>query len=241
MPALLHKIDYELFSPLPRQKRGNTVQEVQDLIRDAIVRMELPPGAFIDKIALCERLGVSRFPVSEALARLATEGLVEILPQRGTLVARIRLADVHESMFIRRALEAEAARTLAKRDAPALIAALQRNLRNLEDARLREDNDAFHAFDQEFHHLLIDAVGFERVKLAVEASRATLDRVRIALCSPKRKRVTIAEYQAIVAALIARDAAAAGRAMETHLDAVLTTLLALAASYPDAFEGQDGK
>src|SRR5688572_13966858 len=114
MGATLGKSAYAFISPLRRQKRGGTVQHVQDLIRDAIVQLEWPPGAFIDKAALCERLGVSRFPVSEALGRLAAEGLVEILPQRGTLVARIRLADVREAMFIRRALEADATRTLAR-------------------------------------------------------------------------------------------------------------------------------
>src|SRR5689334_7731191 len=101
MAATARNSTYGFLAPLSREKRGGTVQHVQDLIRDAIVRLELPPGAFIDKIALCERLGVSRFPVSEALGRLAAEGFVEVLPQRGTLVARIGLADVREAMFIR--------------------------------------------------------------------------------------------------------------------------------------------
>ena len=46
------------------------MQHIHDAIRDAIVRLEIPPGALIDKSALCERLGVSRFPVSEALGVL---------------------------------------------------------------------------------------------------------------------------------------------------------------------------
>src|SRR6187401_2594579 len=95
---------YGFIAPLSREKRGGTVQHVQELIRDAIVRLELPPGAFIDKIALCERLGVSRFPVSEALGRLAAEGFVEVQPQRGTRVARIDMGDCRQAMFIRKAL-----------------------------------------------------------------------------------------------------------------------------------------
>ena len=101
---------YAFLPPLARDKRGGTVQHIQDVIRDAIVRLDLPPGAAIDKAALCERLGVSRFPVSEALGRLAEEGFVEVLPQRGTRVTRIDLADCREGMFIRRALEADAVR-----------------------------------------------------------------------------------------------------------------------------------
>ena len=75
-------------------------------------RSNCAPGAPIDKNAICERLGVSRFPVSEALARLQAEGLVDILPQRGTSVSRIRMSEVAEFMFVRKALESEAVRAL---------------------------------------------------------------------------------------------------------------------------------
>src|SRR5436853_6408370 len=115
MPAVTRNSPYAFLPTLARQGRGGTVQRVQDVIRDAIVRLELPPGRFIDKAVLCARLGVSRFPVSEALGRLAAEGFVEVLPQRGTRVARIDLADCEQAMFIRRALECDAMRTIAER------------------------------------------------------------------------------------------------------------------------------
>ena len=113
MPVVTRKSPYAFLPTLDRQGRGGTVQRVQDVVRDAIVRLELPPGTAIDKAALCARLGVSRFPVSEALGRLAAEGFVEILPQRGTRVARINMNDCREAMFFRRALETEAMRTIA--------------------------------------------------------------------------------------------------------------------------------
>src|ERR1700675_1342422 len=108
MPVVTRKSPYAFLPSLPRQGRGGTVQRVQDVIRDAIVRLDLPPGTAIDKVALCTRLGVSRFPVSEALGRLAAEGLVEIRPQRGTRVARIDLPDCRQAMFIPPALRGEA-------------------------------------------------------------------------------------------------------------------------------------
>src|SRR5436190_9934367 len=122
MPTATRKSPYAFLPPLTRQSRGGTVQRVQDVIRDAIVRLELPPGTAIDKAALCARLGVSRFPVSEALGRLAAEGFVEVLPQRGTRVARIDMDDCHQAMFIRRALEIEAIRTIAPGADAALLA-----------------------------------------------------------------------------------------------------------------------
>src|SRR5205085_7435019 len=127
MPNSTRKSRYAFLPPLARQGRGGTVQRVQDVIRDAIVRLELSPGTAIDKAALCARLGVSRFPVSEALGRLAAEGFVEVLPQRGTRVARIDMDDCHQAMFIRRALEIEAIRTIAPGADAALLAKLERN------------------------------------------------------------------------------------------------------------------
>ena len=241
MATMAGKSAYAFISPLSRAKRGGTVQHVQDLIRDAIVRLELPPGAFIDKTALCERLGVSRFPVSEALGRLAAEGFVEVLPQRGTLVARIRLADVREAMFIRRALEADAIRALAARADKALASDLRRNLKGQAAVVQRDDNARFHEHDLAFHDLILNALGFERVKSAVEASRANLDRMRLFMCTPARKSATFAEHQAIVTALLEGNAPAAGRAMESHLDAVMSELMTASAAYPDAFDRPAGE
>src|SRR5256714_7548791 len=157
MPVVTRKSPYAFLPPLARQGRGGTVQRVQDVIRDAIVRLDLPPGTFIDKAALCERLGVSRFPVSEALGRLAAEGLVEVLPQRGTRVTRIRFAEVHQAMFIRRALEVEAVRAVARGADAGLLAALDRNLHDAKLALEAGDRTAFHALDLAFHERVPDA------------------------------------------------------------------------------------
>src|SRR5215475_5451881 len=142
---------YRFLPQLHREERGGTVQRIQDLIRNAIVHLELPPGTFIDTGALCARLGVSRFPVSEALGRLADEGFVEVLPQRGTRVARIDLAECRQAMFIRRALEIETARAVAPRADAGLLAALDRNLREQDGALGDDDVNRFHQLDLEMH------------------------------------------------------------------------------------------
>ena len=210
------------------------MQRVQDVIRDAIVRLELPPGTTIDKAALCAQLGVSRFPVSEALGRLAAEGFVEILPQRGTHVARIDMGDCHQAMFIRRALEVEAMRSIASRaDAP-LLATLDRNLCEQEAVLPNENSVRFHQLDLELHEVLMDFLGFERVKNAVETARGSLDRARLFMCTPQRKMSTFREHAALVAALKRHDADAAVSAMERHLDAVMAELLDFAGRNPEA-------
>jgi DNA-binding GntR family transcriptional regulator len=234
MPIVTRKSRYVFLPPLARQGRGGTVQRVQDVVREAIVRLELPPGTAIDKTALCARLGVSRFPVSEALGRLAAEGFVEVLPQRGTRVARIDLADCRQAMFIRRALEAEAIRAIVPRADAALLAALDRNVREQEAALGSDHGGRFHELDLELHELLLGFLGYERVKNAVEAARASLDRARLFMCTPTRQLSTFAEHQAILAAMKRRDPVAAVQAMESHLDAVMNELVDFAGRNPDA-------
>src|SRR5436190_19165039 len=119
---------YSFLSTPATPTRGNVTVFVTDTLRQAIVTLDLKPGETLDKGAICERLGVSRFPVSEALARLQAEGLVEIMPQRGSLVSRVRIGDVVEYMLIRKALESEAVRALVARRPPGVLERLEANL-----------------------------------------------------------------------------------------------------------------
>jgi DNA-binding GntR family transcriptional regulator len=84
-------------------------------IRDAIVSLELAPGAVIDERALIERLGIGRTPVREALRRLAQEQLVEVFPRRGMFVTNVDVRDLARISEVREALEPEAARLAAER------------------------------------------------------------------------------------------------------------------------------
>src|SRR6478735_7912830 len=123
--------------------RGNVTVYVTDTLRAAIVTLALRPGEVLDKGAICERLGVSRFPVSEALARLQSEGLVEIMPQRGSMVSRVKISDVVEYMLIRKALESEAIRVLIARRPEGLIDELERNLGEQARAAKKGDRETF--------------------------------------------------------------------------------------------------
>ena len=234
MPTVTRKSSYAFLPTLDRQGRGGTVQRVQDVVRDAIVRLELPPGTAIDKAALCARLGVSRFPVSEALGRLAAEGFVEVLPQRGTRVARINMDDCREAMFIRRALETEAMRSIAPRADATLLATLDRNLREQQAVLANENSVRFHELDLELHEVLL-----ERPRLRAGEERGgdrarSLDRARLFMCTPERKASTLREHEAIIVAVKRHDAEAAARAMEAHLDAVMAELVDFPGRHPDA-------
>ena len=228
-------VTYDFLEAPPVLARGGATQRVQAALRAAIVQLELKPGALLDKQAIAQRMGVSRFPVAEALGRLAAEGLVEIMPQSGSRVALIRLSDARENMFLRRAIETEALRVLTPTLNAAVIAAMKQNLRYQEAAAASADHEGFYRFDVSFHETLLDALGFARVRSAAQSARLGLERVRRLLNTRRHPDLTLDEHRLIVAALERRDGPAAAAAMETHLAAVMTELELLALERPDLF------
>lgn len=217
------------------KSRPLSTDQLVDALREEIVSLALQPGGTIDKRALCERFGVSRFPVSAALLRLRDEGLVEVKPQSGTRVSRLKFSDVRENMFIRQALEALAVRSLAGSLQASTLAEIERNLKAQAAAVAAGDLNGFHTLDLAFHEIMLDAVGFSRVKTFVETARLAIERVRRLLATPRRQAVTLIEHRAIVAGLRARDPARAVAALEAHLGEVMAGLLDLADRQPELF------
>lgn len=218
-----------------RPARAGATDRVVEALREAIVTLELPPGAALDKAELTRHFGVSRFPIGEALNRLKQEGLVDIRPQSGSSVSLIRLADVRENMFLRRALESEAAALLARTRDDALLSEIDRNMRYQKAAFEAGDRPGFYALDVAFHDLLVVAIGYRRVRAMVESARLALDRVRRLLISPRRHGLTFDEHTAIVEAIRRGDAGGARAAMAAHIDSVMEELEAFALAHPETF------
>src|SRR5271157_1370000 len=178
----------------------------------------LEPGSLIDKTALCEKLHVSRFPVSAAVSRLAYDRLVDVAPQHGSFVSRISLKDVQERLFIRRALESEIAEEAALRMTREDKDALQANLQEAAAAVEADDRAAFYAIDVAFHQILTGRLGMARASEVLDGLRIHLERARRLLMSPPgRIREALREHRRIVEAIDAGDPSAAREAMKRHL------------------------
>jgi len=210
---------------------------VYDDLRASIIDLALKPGTQIDKQEICGRLGISRQPLAEAVARLATERLVDVEPQKGTYVARIRLSDVIEAAFVRRALEVAVAEASASAMDASAIGRIERNLAFQEAAVVAQDWNGFYALDVRFHEALSEGMGMRRLRTAIDAARAPLERARrLLLPAPGRSPDTLHEHRAIFEALKARNSERAGAAMATHLDKLVAEVRRLAARQPDLFE-----
>jgi DNA-binding GntR family transcriptional regulator len=213
-------------SPAPLDPREISKSErVYASLRRRIRELALPPGAALRKEEIALELGVSRAPVSEAIARLAEEGLVEVFPQHGSFVAQIRPADVRESLFIRTALETEAMRRIAVAAGPELLAALDDNLAGQAEALAAGDLPRFYDLDEGLHGLLFAAVERPRALRLLDSARAPLDRVRrLALPEPGRPEATFAEHRRLVDAVRTGDAEFAAAAMRVHLAMVAASI-----------------
>lgn len=226
---------YDALQNIRSGARGSLTDVVEHALREAIVTLALEPGMMIDKTAVCERMGVSRFPVSAALARLAHAGLVEVLPQRGTRVKPISLDDIYQHLFIRSALEVETVRGVARTGNRATLDALTVNLEQQRKALKSGQRLVFHELDLAFHEILLDAVNLPRVKEIVAVSRNALDRARQLLASPERLAHTLEEHERIFAAILSGEIDAAAKAMHDHLDQVVAELRRSAKEKPDLF------
>ena len=190
-------------------------------LRARIRDLALPPGAPLRKDELAAEFGVSRAPVSEAIARLAEEGMVEVFPQHGSFVAAIRASDVHEGLFIRAGLEVEAMREAAGLNDADLIADLDANLAGQIKTLAADDMDAFFALDEAMHARIFTAVGHGRALRLMDSARAPLDRLRrLALPEAGRPEATLAEHRRLVEAIRLGDSDFAAAAMRAHLNAV---------------------
>ena len=107
---------------------GSLSSRVYHSLKDAILSLAYEPGQIMRKHDICEQLDISRSPVSEAVTRLAAEGLVDVVPQAGTFVARFSMAEIREGAFLREALEIAAVELVAKTITDDQVKMLQRNL-----------------------------------------------------------------------------------------------------------------
>ena len=209
-----------------RRSRRPLHEETVDQLRDLIVRGELAPGSRLNERVLTARLGVSRTPLREAIKLLATEGLVDLLPNRGAVVAPIDPARIAETLAVMGALESlagELACVQASDDGIAEIRALHYEMLAMH---ARRDLDGYFRYNQAIHLKIVEASGNAVLAQTYRQLNANVRRVRyMANLSPERWDAAVQEHEAILAALSARDAARLKRLLRDHLSAKLATVL----------------
>ena len=215
-------------------KSERVTDTVYTVLRESIVDRAFAPGEKLNVDEIARRLDVSRTPVHEALAILAADGLVEVVPRRGTFVTEFTLADHAETLEVRRALELLACETACSRasdqdvaELAALAEAMQASIADANDgARAAHHHDALNV---DFHTRIVHLSGnrrlidlYEDLRVHLRIARAHLD----ATSWLERVPIETAEHRAIVDALAQRDLAGMQRALDAHLRRSSASLIA---------------
>ncbi|PPB80828.1 DNA-binding GntR family transcriptional regulator [Albidovulum inexpectatum] len=209
--------------------------QVFHALQQAILSMQLPPGARISEAEIARQMGVSRQPVRDAFFRLSSLGFLIVRPQRATLVAPISRKAVENAVFTRTALEVECLRAAAARLDDRGRAALRANLDAQRDAHDNGDRARFHALDEAFHELLCKLSGQAHVWPMIQGQKGHMDRVRYLTLSDDRRPAVLAEHGAIVSALLGGDADRAEGVLRDHIGTIHARLAEAYQQYPTLF------
>lgn len=198
--------------------RRSLHDEVVERIRDMIVEGELEPGARVPERQLCERFAISRTPLREALKVLASEGLVQLLPNRGARIAALSTADVDELFEVLAGLESLAGELAARRISKRELATIRRAHNAMVKSYEAGDLSSYFKLNQEIHRRIVDAAGNATLGQVYEALAGRVRRSRfMANLSVERWRQAVEEHEAIMAKLEARDADGLAALLKRHL------------------------
>lgn len=209
---------------------------VYSALRQAIVRAQFKPGHLLSEAEIARQLGVSRQPVREAFIKLSEVGLVEIRPQRGTLVLLISLKEVENARFIRDAIEVAVARRAAQMATADDIATLRALVEQQVAASEASDQAHFLSLDDRFHRQIARIVDCENAWRVAEDLKVQMDRVRfLSLAKATPTKVIIDQHRAIVDAIESGSGEAAEAAMRLHLSEMLNSLPGIAEAHAEFF------
>lgn len=192
--------------------------EVVSRVREMLLEGEIPPGARIPERELCARLGISRTPLREALKVLGSEGLVLLLPNRGSRAAKVTAKDIQDLFEICQGLEALAGELAGERigdDELAQIAALHQEM--VGHYQVGDLTQYYHC-NRLIHEAIVAAARNPTLVTLYESITARIRRARyVTPMTPARWKAAVTEHEAILNALIRRDGIGLAHILRAHL------------------------
>ncbi|WP_200803789.1 GntR family transcriptional regulator [Pseudonocardia thermophila] len=190
-------------------------------LREMILRGELAPGSRLGEVELAERLGVSRTPIREALGRLAAEGLVELVPNRGARVASWSAAELAGIFDLRVLLEPRLTAFAARNATPADLDELDRLATQMHEVGAPgpdQDLDALVGLNRRFHDTLVALADQPALASALAAAvRMPIVLRNFHAYGPAALQRSLAHHSEIVAACRAGDPTWAEAVMTAHI------------------------
>jgi DNA-binding GntR family transcriptional regulator len=204
----------------PVLRTGETVDRTADLLKRKILEGSLVPGQRLISRDLVEELGISRGPLREAFRRLAADGLVDLIPNRGAVVRRLSVDEIAHIYQIREALEGYAARRAAQMidvgdNRARFTEVLERGRRHFT----QPDFQAFVVDNRQFHRIIVDMCGNPQLSELIDKYQLPVFMIQLRqrIGVDQIVRNALAEHEAIATGILAGDPDAAAEAMCRHL------------------------
>lgn len=192
-------------------------EEVAELLRQRIFSSELAPGSWIDEMRLAEEYGISRTPMREALKVLAAEGLVTMKVRRGAYVTEVNDKDQRDVYHLLALLESDAAGVVAQNASDAQLQDLKALHQELVAAV--HDTERFFDINERFHMRLLEIADNRwRDQMVADLRKVMKLNRHNSLLKSGRIEESLSEHQALLDALLARDATASVQRMKAHFE-----------------------
>jgi len=209
---------------------------VYDSLKQQIISLEILPGTALSENEMAVQFKVSRTPIRESFVRLAQEGLVQVLPQRGTLVSLIDSSLVEEARFMRSQLECAIVELACQSFPEASLKQLEQNVLLQKECLSREDVDQIFTLDQQYHALLFTGTSKIHTWNTMSLLTAHLDRSRkLRLLDNHDWKLIVEQHEQLIAAIKAQDSEKAVAIMKQHLNRGIDDLAMLNEKYPHYF------
>ena len=222
-----------LLKRLPRETARDYAYR---MIKDNIIRLELEPGCPISENELAAELGLSRTPVREALIALARAKVVEISPQKRSVVAPIDEALVEEARFVRKALECAVVELCCRFAATEDLVRLEENVKLQETYMRTGPLESIQDLDDQFHKHLFAIVEKMEAYDMVQNLAIHFDRVRNISLNSIHNLEIVDDHRQILEAMRNHDERRAREVMRQHLNRAKVDIVAIREKYPHYFK-----
>lgn len=193
-------------------------EEVVARVRMMLLEGEITPGARIPERELCEQLKISRTPLREALKVLAAEGLVQLLPNRGSRAARLTEKDVRDLFEVCQGLEALAGELACERISDAEVDEIAIANEAMVEHYRAGDLVQYYRCNRTIHEAIVTAAGNPALSSLYESVTARIRRARyFTPMTPPRWALAVQEHEAILNALRRRDGMGLSHILRTHM------------------------
>ncbi len=210
---------------------------VYQAIKKNIANFNIKPGNRISEKEISELLNVSRTPVREAFIKLSKEGLLYVLPQRGTYISHIDLEEVEETRFIRESLERSVIKLASENFPSELLTKLEENLKKQKECIKEEAYAKCLEFDEEFHKTIFIGCNKAGVWSIIEQINTQYKRIRLlSFMVDVNWNKVIEQHEGIIMAIKEKNAVKADNIITVHLKKLLFEQVELKEKYPEYFK-----